>query len=309
MTALRKSCAPALLLSLVVNASTVQSQDKVGAARFYGGPVGIAAVRGTIDLADGSNPVVTLVAVARNSTAAAQAVSIGFRGTTPSRISAGPIAEANVVTLSPMVQRSGSQGGAQSVALDLVLEINSLPAADPVDNVDVRIVLPPGAAGLIRSSMPLQRESSAGRASYRLVRNGLHLTTLTLVYTTGPVSLTIDKHINPSVIDRAGPVSVMLTIRNDGSGEARDISLEDSYDPRDFAGQGPEFRVVAGRDNDRRLVWSSRVPRLAAGATTTVSYGLSSLLPVASTSLAPTTATINKQLVGVSNKIWLGPKR
>lgn len=55
----------------------------------------------------------------------------------------------------------------------------------------------------------------------------------------------------------------------------------------------------------RRLLWSRPIDQLAPGATTTITYTLRALLPVGNTSLGATTASMEGQLVGVSDKIWL----
>jgi len=282
-------------------------QDKPPAPRLYVGPARLTGIRGTIELVAGASPSVRLDIALRNADAKPETLQIGFRGGPATQVSLGARDTARIA-LAPVAQRSGSPTGTQSANLDLALEVNGLPVAGGIDTVDVRIVLPLGVPALIRSSLPVTRETSGERVSYRLVRSGAHLTMLNLVYTTGPVTLSIDKRVQPAVIDRPGPVTVTLTIRNLGNVVAHGIRLDDSYDPRDFSGQGADFQLVAGKENDRRLVWSRSLDALASGASTNVTYVLTALLPVESTSLSAVTASINGQLVGVSNKVWLTGK-
>ncbi len=295
--------------TLVLPATAAPQQRKDSVARFYAGPARLGAVRGTVELANGANPTVRLAIVLRNSEAKPETLQIGFRGAPTTRVTLGGREAAQVTTLTPLAQRSGSATGTQGVTIDLGLEINGLPIASSIDTVDVRIVLPSGVPALIRSSVPATRDTSGGRVSYRLARQSAHLTTVNLVYAAGPVTLSIDKQIQPATIDRAGPVTVTLTILNLGRINARAIRLADSYDPRDFSGQGPDFQPYAGKENDRRLVWSRQLDSLAAGASTTVTYVLTALFPVANTSLNAATASISGELVGVSNKVWLAGKR
>lgn len=305
-----KRLTAALLFSApLFSSNAAAQQEKDRGLSFYDGPVRVSSVRGTIELVNGANPIARLETVLRNPAATTQTLVVGFRGASAERLTLGPGQSAHLTALTPLGRRSGSAGGSQSVGLDLALQINSLTLADPLDTVDVQILLPIGTAALIRSSMPATRDSSESRVSYRLLRRGLHLTMLTMVYAVGPVTLLIDKQLQPAAVDHAGPVTVTLTLRNVGSGDARDVSLEDSYDPRDFAAQGTGFQLVAGKENDRRLVWSGHVDRIPPGGVTTVTYNISALTPVANTSLAAATAVMHGQLVGVSNKIWLPPKR
>lgn len=297
------------LSSVMLSVNVAAQQDKSSASRFYDGPVRVSSVRGTIELANGANPVSRLEAVFRNSGSTSQTLAVGFRGASTDRLVLGPGQSTRLSTLTPVGRRSGPANGPQSVELDLALQINSLALADPLDTVDVQVVLPTGVPALIRASMPTTRESSAGRVSYRLTRHDLHLTALTLVYAPGPVTLLIDKRLQPTSIDHAGPVIVTLTLRNVGTAEARQIAVQDNFDPRDFAGHGVGFQLVAGKENDRRLIWSGEIDRLQPGSATTVTYTVSALMPVTSTSLSAATAVMNGQLVGVSNKIWLPSKR
>jgi hypothetical protein len=104
-------------------------------------------------------------------------------------------------------------------------------------------------------------------------------------------------------------VTVTIVVRNRGPGDAQGIQLEDSFDPRDFAGVGDEFRTYRGQVNDQRLLWSRLIPSLSAGTSVTVEYTVNALLAVWSTSLPGTTASIGGKLVGVSNKISLPDSR
>lgn len=288
--------------------SAFQGQQGRDSVRFYSGPVRVTHVRGTIELADGADPTVRFDIGARNPTAKPDSARIAFRGGAASRLVLNA-RDSALVSPAPRVRRSGKAGGAQGVTIDLALELNGLPLADAIDSIDLRIALPAGGGSLLRSSLPAEpRDTAGGRTNYHITLQRRHLTTLNLVYTTGPVSLIMNKAITPTAIDHAGPITVTLTVRNVGRGNAHGVLLEDSYDPRDFAGQGAEFSSEAGKVNDRRLIWSRQLD-LAAGATTTVTYTLSALFPVQYSSLAPATASIGGELVGVSNKIWLPGKR
>jgi hypothetical protein len=89
--------------------------------------------------------------------------------------------------------------------------------------------------------------------------------------------------------------------------EIRNVRLRDNFDPNDFKGEGDEFRVVSGKANDRRLVWTHVIDRLAATGSTTVTYTLQVLQPVGSVTLSAVSASVNGELLGVSNRIWLPP--
>lgn len=304
MTLLPRMCAAALLsLTSVAAQAQVQPKREVKAVRFYDGPVRVQRIAGTIDLgATGTPPRLSMML--RNDSASSQALATAFRGAAPAQLTVAP-RDTSAATVPIAVERSGSPTGAQSVLFDLSPLLAGLPPEHPPDEVDIRFILPAGVPALIRSNAELQRESGGGRVSYRLVRKGAYLTPVNLTYTTQPVTLELEKQVQPAAIVRPGPVTVSLTIRNSGSALAHGVLLEDNFDPRDFAGTGPEFRLVSGGVNDRRLVWSRTLPDLGPGSGTTITYVVQARMPVHSISLNPVKATMAGQLVGASNKVRL----
>ncbi|MFC1540204.1 hypothetical protein ACFL41_01790, partial [Gemmatimonadota bacterium] len=156
-----------------------------------------------------------------------------------------------------------------------------------------------------RSSIPVEESVRDGRVVCRLIRDRVHLTSLNLVYTLGPVMLKIEKAINPSEITQSGQVEVSYTIENIGREDAREVNLQDSFDPRDFSGSGEEFELYADEGVDRRLMWSRSIETIQAGESATVTLSLRALRAVHSVSLSAAIATIGDELVGISNKVRL----
>lgn len=284
-----------------------QPQSK-GALEFYTGPVTIERLSGTIDLQRAKQPDMALEVTLRNTGRESQDVTVSFRGSRESGRAAVEAGKSQPLKLNPPSEWSGREEGTQGVKLDLLLQINGRPVAAPLGAVDLTIILPDGVPALIRSNEDLKPAQAGGRTSYHLRREKTYLTQLNLVFTTGPVTLALSKAIEPSVIKGPGPVRVTLTVRNLGRAAARNVLLEDNYDPRDFGGEGPGYREYTGKENDRRLLWQQTVDSIAPGQTVTVTYQLNARLPVNNVSLNAATATIDRELVGVSNKIELGAR-
>lgn len=270
---------------------------------FYNGPVTIQSASGTIELQRNEYPKANIELNILNNSQKQEEVSIGFRGSDPVKISLNPQSMQKLV-LSPLIKHSGNPGSTQKASIDLVPEINGTPSGDPIDDVNIMILLPTDVPALIRSNTSLKKDSAGGLATYRLNQQRVYLTELSLVYTLGPITLSIDKEIMPSVIDKKGPVNISLTIRNLGSEEAKNILLKDNFNPEDFsAGDSEGFEFYKGKDNDQRLLWFHTVNSIPAGGSIIVKYNVNALLPIHDCSLNAVTASINGQLVGVSNKI------
>ena len=271
---------------------------------FYEGSLEVRSVRGVIDLESSATPRLSVALGGLREGSAS--VSIG--GGEPARIE--PTERDQVVELAPKLLRSGKAGGAQEVALDLRLLVDGAPIARPIDGVQLEVLLPRGVPALIRSNQPVERvAASDGRVAYRLTKTR-YLSSWRVVYSVGPVTLEIEKRLEPASITRADqPVTVTLRVRNLGRSEARGVELADDFDPRDFAAEGAAFQVLKGEPNDRRLLWRGSIDRLASGAETTVQYALRSRQAVHSVSLPGARATIGAELVGVSNKVILAPAK
>lgn len=280
-----------------------QQRSRGDTVLFFAGGPRLESITGVLDL---DVPAGSLdVRMGGLTTSTRRPGTIGFRGAATSRFAFTPSDSVQPVRLPIRLERSGDTAGAQSVAVDLVLEMDGKPSAEPVGQVDVQILLPSGVPALIRSSLPLTQETVAGRTAYRLTRTRWYAGRLNLIFSRGPVTLVLEKSIQPQGVIRPGPVTVTVAVRNVGQVEARDVLLEDSFDPRDFSGTGEGFRSYAGQENDRRLLWSRRIASIAPGASATVNYTVLALVPVHGVSLAAAKASIAGRLVGVSNKVEL----
>lgn len=300
------------LLIIVLFAScflsgTALSQEKkmeLPAAALYKGPVAVEKVTGTLTLREGMTMQGSLKVRAKNTSDKDEQVSLGIVGKKEEKISVGPRG-ARDIDLPLTANFSGNPQGTKSVRIGLAYKMNSRFPEKPPKSAEMRVVLPGGKKSLIYSSLPMKVESSPQGAVYTFSAENHYLTELRLVYTSGDVVLEMQKSIEPSTIEKTGPVKVSLNITNTGSQTARGVLLEDNYDSRDFSARGNDFSIYAGEENDRRLLWSKTIDRIPAGGTTTVTYELTAENPVKSISLNAATATINGELVGISNKIRL----
>jgi hypothetical protein len=273
---------------------------------FYNGPVRIERIAGRIELQQGAPPVTQLDVSLRNEALEDQDLTAGFRSAATQRV-VFQGAGAQGLTAPVHAGWSGTATGSQAVRLDLVLELDGKPGNRPIDTVALTIVLPAGVPALIRANSALTKDHEAGRTVYRLKRSQTYLTELQLVYTAGPVTMELEKSITPAQISAAGSVQVKLKVRNLGPGDAADVLLKEDFDPRDFAGEGAEFQNFSGPKTDRRLLWRRTIPSVPAGGSVDVEYTVMAKQPVQNTTLSAATASIAGQLVGVSNKIKLGP--
>jgi hypothetical protein len=209
--------------------------------------------------------------------------------------------------LTPPASHVGKGEGPQIARLDLVLVANGTLLGTPPERTDLQVRLPAGVRSLLRASQPLKGgdPDANGGVVYRLGASRAFVPELALVYTGGPVSLTIDKNIDPGSIRAAGPVTVLLTVQNRGRADAKNIVLSDDFDPRDFDGGGEGFEVVNGKENDSRLVWKRVLPFLGAGQSETFVVALKAKGAVGASSLSAATAAIDGAVVGISNKVVL----
>jgi hypothetical protein len=282
---------------------------KIAKPMFYIGGVKPQKLAGTIELIPDKMPKVTLAATVANRGEKAESVAIGSRGQ-KGAARGFKKGEAATLAVAPKTMVTGSASSAQMVRVDLVLTANGQPLGHRIGDVDVKVVLPAGVPGLIRSSMPLRPSGKVnGRVAYQLAAKNAYLSELTLVYTTGPVTLEMTKTLEPGTIDKAGPVKVTLKIKNIGKGTAKNVTIEDSFDPRDFSAEGGGFKNYNGEANDQRLTWTQSIASLKAGASTTISYTVNARLAVRHTRLNAAMATIGGKLVGVSNKVKLSGKK
>jgi hypothetical protein len=279
---------------------------KLPPLEFYRGPVIAESIVGIVDLALGQAPKASLQVTLGNRSARGEQISLGFRGGPPVPVALPPGGRA-MVTLTPPASHVGKGDAPQIVRLDLVLVANGAPLGTPPERVDVQVRLPPGVRSLLRASQPLKAgdPDPAGGGVYRLSASRTFMPELALVYTGGPVSLSIDKNIDPGAIRGAGPVTVMLTVQNRGPGDAKNIVVSDNFDPRDFDGAGEGFELVTGKENDSRLLFKRELPFLGAGQTQTIAVSLKAKGAVGAASLSAATAAIDGAVVGISNKIVL----
>ncbi|WP_445665601.1 hypothetical protein [Fodinibius sp. AD559] len=278
-----------------------QEKARMQPISFYEGAIAIEKISGFVELHDGENPETEFKVVLRNEGESNEQIEVGFRGAQAKKVSLDQ-GESQSVSVSPITSFSGEAGSAQKADIDMVLLFNGEPVQKPVGAVNVEVRLPQQASGLIRANKQLKRGDGN---EYYLSGQRVYLTELSLVYTTGPVTLDIKKQIRPTRIDEEGPVKVTLRIKNRGPDAAQNVLIEEDYDPRDFSGEGENFEMYQGKVNDRRLLWSRTIDRIPAGETVEISYELIANMPVHDTKLSATTASIDGELVGVSNEIFL----
>ena len=271
---------------------------------IYRGGLAIEEIHGTIELRDGSAPVINLEATVRNTSEKQERAPIELRSSKKTDLTFRGGSQQSV-QLSTDGVLHGIPGGTQQAEIDLTTLIDGKLPDKGISNINIEILLPNNSPGLIRSSKELVRRMRDGKPVYYLTENNRHLGRLNLVYSTGPVTLNMIKAITPVTINK-GRVDVHLAIQNLGPEDARNVHLEDNYDPRDFEGEGADFYLYKDEPNDNRLLWRKDISLIRAGETLEVNYSLTAKNPVNNTDLSAAFATINNQLIGVSNKISLG---
>lgn len=303
MTTIAKRLALAALLSAAFSGS---AQEKSAAeAMFYTGPAQVQSIAGTIDLESAAIPKLSV----KLSGLKGGSVGVAIGAGDPVRLESVDLDKGTVLPL--VIRRKGGPSAVQDVQMDLRVFLDGRPAAAPIGKAEIALVLPKGVPALIRSNQPATRGTSEdGRVTYRL-QDVRYLTMWRVGFTTGPVTLQMEKRLEPSGGLKADQqVVVKLQIRNLGPGDARGVDLFDDLDPRDFAAvRDKGFSSYAGDANDRRLLWRGSVAQLAPGAETTVAYEVKALRPVHSVSLPAARAAIDGKLVGLSNKVVLPPGR
>lgn len=281
----------------------MKKAGKIAPLNIYSGGVQINKVAGTIELQDGMAPKVNLSVGLKNDSTKGKNISVGFRSTDTAKVTLKKQA-GSTLQLSPKVMHKGVAGKVQMATMDLTMLLDGLLPDKPVSEIDIKITLPANTKKIIRSNMELSLAKEGGKNVYYLRQNGKYTGRLKLVYTTGPVLIDIRKAISPAKITK-GNVDVTLIIKNEGSQVANNVLLEDNYDPRDFSAEGEGFSLYKGEVNDSRLIWRKLIPSLAVGETKTITYKLKANYDVTHTKLSAATASINKELVGVSNKVRL----
>jgi len=294
-------------LIVVLGLTNVQAKDgRLQPLETYDGGVTVERVSGTIELRDGAAPLIQLDADVSNRSDKSASVVFGFRSSQADLATTSLTAQARrTIRMSAKGELEGKAGSTQQVKVDLTMLMDGRLPNRPVSEVNIRVLLPVNSPGLVRTSANLTHKVEAGRSVYYLRQSNSYLGRLAFVYTTGPVTLELRKVVTPTPIAAAGPVDVLLTIKNLGPRDAQNVHIEDNYDPRDFEASGSGFFEYAGQANDRRLIWSTDIPMIRAGESVDVRIGLKAKGRVRNTDLSAAFARINNQLVGVSNKISL----
>jgi uncharacterized protein DUF11 len=136
---------------------------------FYRGPVVVRKVSGTIDLQSNEPAAAPLKVWIDHTSRLTNEVKIAFHGSNPVSITRD-LDSTQPLTLSPSrVDPSdweSDPNGLRKAHLNLVLEIDGALLNEPIDEVDVLILLPAGVPALIRSSMPLEM-GNAQPAAYK----------------------------------------------------------------------------------------------------------------------------------------------
>jgi hypothetical protein len=269
---------------------------------FYQGPVTIESITGRIILDREGQPEFRFDWNVANVSGKAEDISIGFRNSTSEKIRIGA-GERMTHAFIPVFQISGKGEPTRGLKIDLVPVINGLVPAKAIPRTSIRVELPEGIV-LLRSSKPAKVSTEGNNTILMYDEQDRYLTPLTLVINTSGMGLEIRKSLKPERVV-PGPVEVTLNITNLGQRALSEVQLEDSFDPRDFSAEGPDFSLYQGEENDSRILWNSTIDRLGPGESTEVLYTVKANYPVTNVTLDAAKATVKGILVGVSNKVRL----
>lgn len=297
-----------ITVSCLLLATTIfygqEQQGKLKPVSIYTGNTTIEAVRGQIKIKNDGSVESSLILSAINKKENERSVAVGFRGT-DARKRNFTEGKTETIVSNPVILQSGKGASAQSSSIDLTVLINGQIPDKPIQKANFSVVLPKG-ANVIRCNMP--NETFINRAGERVLEinsRNKYLTNLVVVYSLKGRTVAINKSISPKRIKKGSNVSVVLRITNNGNRALDNIVIGDNYDSRDFSSEDPSFISYKGTENDRRLVFERLIQSLQPNESIEVKYNLKANFNVNKTSLSAATATINGQLIGVSNKIKL----
>lgn len=260
------------------------------------------SLTGTIELLDGRPPITELTLTLSNAGEQTLTEDLGFRDAGKVTVEIEP-GETFTLTQAPQVVFEGHIGGLQTVNIDLSL---SLPenTSTSIVSTEITILLPESAYPVVLSDPRLlDNTADDSGVHYEYYKEHRESGPLTIVYNPGPVNLSVRKTLYPIPVV-AGPVTVTIDITNFGSAAASGLLLTDHLLGDLFQAEGAEF-LLTDEDGVRDLRWQTKIPSLQAGESTRVSYRVNALSDVGDTELPVTEASINDELVGYSNTVWL----
>ncbi|MFC1530162.1 hypothetical protein ACFL6R_05535 [Gemmatimonadota bacterium] len=304
------------VIGLLILPSALCSAQQSTGIQLYTGPLKIRSISGKITLQESGPPLFDIYYEYQNessrvlrdtlysSSGGVQFIQIGVRGT-------------RVIAFTPDVVRTldSHQGYVQTVDIDFSLRRKDSFFASPVTTVNIVFEMPPGVLAPIWTSLPLEpvrrRPIPNLPAQYRLKRDHFFLNEMRLIFSTGAVTLLIEKSITPNPIKRRGPAAITLSIRNIGSQNATDVILSDLIDYWSFrprrGSEGIFHRPASA--SDRHMLWTNTVT-VPAGGKISVNYRLRARHGQYHRIISPVQATLGGVIVGISNSIrFAGPPR
>lgn len=260
------------------------------------------SLTGTVELLDGQPPITELTLTLSNAGEQPLKEDVGFRDVGKVSVEIAP-GETFSLTQNPLVSFEGHAGGLQTVNVDLSL---SLPenTSTSIVSTDITILLPESAYPVVLSDPRLlDNTADDSGVHYEYYKEHRESGPLKIVYNPGPVNLSMRKTLYPIPVV-AGPVTVTIDITNFGSEAASGLLLTDHLLGDLFQAEGDDFHMTSdGGVQDLR--WQAEIANLPAGGSTRVSYRVNALSDVGDTELPVTEASINNELVGYSNTVWL----
>jgi hypothetical protein len=206
-----------------------------------------------------------------------------------------------------------SEEATRSFGFSPGLTFNDMPNGHRVRRYAVGILLPEGVSSIIGSNKPhsAMELTDQGRAYYSWDFTDVYATSLSILWSTLGVDLSVAKSVSPEKITSPDQVlQVEVTIQNQGGDAVSNITLTDDYVPSDFEAVEPldDFTLTDLEQSDPRLFWGQTIEVLKPGDTQTFRY---SVRYIGDTStihdfiLAATRVTVDDQFVSVSNQVRL----
>lgn len=223
---------------------------------------------------------------------------ISFRGGEKSSLNG------NELAFKPHFTSSGKLGKTQNFKFEITPTINDLIPVNPISETRIEIELPENFV-FIRSNQNLKMKKEGKITFLTLDLKEKYITPLVLVMNTNGKGLSIQKEIQEKLVKKGSPATFVLNVSNIGNKTLDNIVIEDNFDPRDFGAEGSEFEPYKGKDNDARVIWRSTIQSLKPGESLQLTYKTNALNTVKYVSLDSAKATVDGELVGVSNKIEL----
>lgn len=203
--------------------------------------------------------------------------------------------------------------GTLTLSFTPAMTLNGAFHPEPPARVSVTVWLPEGVQKILHSNKEMTRHppNENGRVAYSWEEFNLYPTSLTILWSTQPIDLSLEKSTSPSRIeDLDQHITVQLVIKNLGEVAITDIVLMDDFVPSEFEAVEPEeeFWVPEVEESDPHLYWAKRIDELQPGEEMTVQYVLKYIgdtSMVHTIQLKPCRVTAGGLLVGVSDRVSL----